>query len=458
MRRLKNQASHKTVEAAEKVWLSTQFKIMDIAHSILNVYELLLLNNFPVGHPLRDGIESALQQWARAFNHVSRRRRHNVLACAAPRSAHLLEASDAFCTEEAIKKLFGQTFLDAMLKEANQELTLNQIEAAATASTSTQSRSRANPGAQRGRGRGSRGGKGRGRGNRYEPYSFINWSNLLCGPLITNKPAVGGRLKFFADNWSLISVDNWVRQSVKGVALDFESIPSQNFPPSAVAMSVEMQNVCDKEVADLLEKHAIVEVLDGSWGFLSSLFVIPKKSGGFRPIVNLKPLNKFIQYEHFKMEGLETVKSLVRKGDWLVKLDLKDAYLTVPVLPAHQKFLRFVWRKRTYQFSCLAFGLCSAPRIFTKLMKVVVGFLRERGLRLVVYLDDLLLLNENEAALKADLKMAVSLLESLGFLINWEKSLCTPTQALEYLGVIIVVSEVAFKTFRVVEGTIKSIR
>lgn len=137
------------------------------------------------------------------------------------------------------------------------------------------------------------------------------------------------------------------------------------------------------------------------------------------------------------MEGLETVKSLVRKGDWLVKLDLKDAYLTVPVLPAHQKFLRFVWRKRTYQFSCLAFGLCSAPRIFTKLMKVVVGFLRERGLRLVVYLDDLLLLNENEAALKADLKMAVSLLESLGFLINWEKSLCTPTQALEYLGVII---------------------
>ncbi len=105
----------------------------------------------------------------------------------------------------------------------------------------------------------------------------------------------------------------------------------------------------------------------------------------------------FIRHEHFKMKGLETVKSLVRKGDWLVKLDLKDACITVPILPT-QKNLTFCLEKTNLSVSCLPFGLCSAPRLFTKLMKVVVGFLRERGLRLVVYLEDLLLLNENEAA------------------------------------------------------------
>ena len=91
---------------------------------------------------------------------------------------------------------------------------------------------------------------------------------------------------------------------------------------------------------------------------------MPKKTGGHRPIVNLKPLNKFIVYEHFKMENLETVRFLVRKGDWFVKLDLKDAYLTVPVHNSHQKYLRFQWEGRVFQFKCMAFGLAPAPRIF----------------------------------------------------------------------------------------------
>lgn len=149
----------------------------------------------------------------------------------------------------------------------------------------------------------------------------------------------------------------------------------------SIPLSNDLQLICDQEVKDLLGKGAIVETTNHAGGFVSSVFVITKKSGGFRQIVNLKSLNQFVKYEHFKMEGLDTVKFLVREGDWMVKLDLKDAYLTIPVLPAHQKFWRFLWRDRFFQFTCLAFGLSSAPRLFTKIMKVVVSFLRERGLR-----------------------------------------------------------------------------
>ena len=136
------------------------------------------------------------------------------------------------------------------------------------------------------------------------------------------------------------------------------------------------------------------------------------------------------------MEGLETVKSLMRKGDWLVKLDLKDAYLTVPIFQEHQKFLRFCWKNRIFQFTCLPFGLCSAPRSFTKLLKIVVSFLREKGIRLVIYLDDILLLNQSATDISLDLHLVVSTLQHLGFLINWDKSVTTPTQDLEYLGVV----------------------
>ena len=106
--------------------------------------------------------------------------------------------------------------------------------------------------------------------------------------------------------------------------------------------------------------------LTKSKGFVCSLFVIPKKSGGFRPIVNLKPLNQFIRYEHFKMENLDSARYVLGKGDGMVKLDLKDAYLTVPVNPSHQKYLRFEWNGRVFQFNCLAFGFLPAREFSQK--------------------------------------------------------------------------------------------
>ncbi|XP_022778082.1 uncharacterized protein LOC111319599 [Stylophora pistillata] len=66
------------------------------------------------------------------------------------------------------------------------------------------------------------------------------------------------------------------------------------------------------------------------------------------------------------MESILMVKDLLRKGDFLVKIDLKDAYLTVPIGEAHQKFLRFRWKDALLEFSCLPFGLASAPRVLPR--------------------------------------------------------------------------------------------
>ena len=91
-----------------------------------------------------------------------------------------------------------------------------------------------------------------------------------------------------------------------------------------------------------LDKQAVHQISNGDTpGFISSLFVVPKKDGRNRLVVNLKPLNQFLVYEHFKMEGIHMLKDLLRKGDYLIKIDLKDAYLTVPVWKGHQKHLRF---------------------------------------------------------------------------------------------------------------------
>ena len=68
--------------------------------------------------------------------------------------------------------------------------------------------------------------------------------------------------------------------------------------------------------------------------------------------------------EHFKMEGLHTVKALLRRDDFMAKVDLKDAFFMVPIAPQSRHLLLFKLKEKTYQFNCLPFGLCTAPRVF----------------------------------------------------------------------------------------------
>jgi Reverse transcriptase (RNA-dependent DNA polymerase) len=130
-------------------------------------------------------------------------------------------------------------------------------------------------------------------------------------------------------------------------------------------------------------------------------------------------------------------KSLIQTGDWFAKLDLKDAYLTVPVHVDHQKYLRFLWEMEIYQFLCLPFGLSSAPRLFTKILKPAIAYLRKQGFRLVIYLDDMLLIGSSKEEVALATRRAVTILECLGFVINWEKSSTSPAQLIEFLGMII---------------------
>ena len=71
------------------------------------------------------------------------------------------------------------------------------------------------------------------------------------------------------------------------------------------------------------------------------------------------------------MEGLHTVKALIQKSNWMAKVDLKDAFFMVQVAPQHHHLL-FNPEKKTFQFKCLPFGLCTPPRVFTKILKPTI--------------------------------------------------------------------------------------
>lgn len=172
-------------------------------------------------------------------------------------------------------------------------------------------------------------------------------------------------------------------------------------------------------------------------GFVSNIFLVPKKDGGQRPVVNLKALNQFVQTDHFKMEGLQTVKQLVRPGNWPTKVDLKDVYFSIPIHLRQTRFLHFQFQRTIYEFRCLLFGLSLAPLVFTKTSKPVVALLRELGVRCVIRIDNMLVMAESSVMSGDHTAGVLFLLEALGLTVNYKKSVTESTQELEYLGVTI---------------------
>ena len=130
-------------------------------------------------------------------------------------------------------------------------------------------------------------------------------------------------------------------QCVQGYALEFFDFPSEdNWPPTFPSLSRDQEAVLDQEIQQLLDEEAIEHAQDRQ-GFFSPMFVISKKDGGWRPIINLKRLNSYWEVSCFKMEGIGDLKDILQEKDFMGKIDLKDAYLTVPVCRRHRNFLKF---------------------------------------------------------------------------------------------------------------------
>ena len=70
---------------------------------------------------------------------------------------------------------------------------------------------------------------------------------------------------------------------------------------------------------------------------------------------------------HDKPEIPEQVyhRDIILPGDFMIKVDLKDAYFSIPIHPSPDVF-------ELLEFTCLPFGLSSAPHTFTKVMKPFV--------------------------------------------------------------------------------------
>ena len=192
-----------------------------------------------------------------------------------------------------------------------------------------------------------------------------------------------------------------------------------------------------QEVEAMLAKGALEIARDLGPSFYSRLFLVEKATGGWRPVIDLSHLNDFVQLTPFKMETVASVLLSVREGDFLASLDLKDAYFQIPIHGSSRKLLRFMSEGTVYQFKALCFGLSTAPQVFTRVFAAVSAWAHSRGIRLLRYLDDWLVLSSSEKKAKESIRELLSLCHTLGIVINENKSDLVPSQSAKYLGMTI---------------------
>ena len=243
---------------------------------------------------------------------------------------------------------------------------------------------------------------------------------------------VGMLFKFF-DQWRSITSNRFVLNMVQGHHFQLRSHPPlfHDFWHFNVNAAAAHHPVIQKEVDELLAKGAI-EPSSGGAGVYSSVFVVPKCTGGLCPILNLKHFNHFMHIPSFKMPTLKNIWQLIQQGDFAFSIDLQDAYLHVPIVKHHRHFLCFVWHNVPYQWKVLPFGLATAPRVFTSLTKPILFLCK--GLHIVIYLDDILVLVHSKWAGKRACLFLCSLLVCLGLHINFSKLDLCLSQSFTFLG------------------------
>ena len=169
-------------------------------------------------------------------------------------------------------------------------------------------------------------------------------------------------------------------------------------------------------------------------GFLQPSFPRQEGFGVLAPHHRLVDPERQITSSRFHMETPPSVLNSIRPGDWMISLDLQDAYLQVPVHHDSRRFLRFVVDGKPFQFRVLCFGLTTAPQVFTRIMAPVSAILHRHGVRMLRYLDDWLILASSKIACLQSRDRLLSVCTELGIQVNLTKSSLVPSQSIVYLG------------------------
>lgn len=274
----------------------------------------------------------------------------------------------------------------------------------------------------------------------------------------TPPPSLADRLRAALPQWRAIGASpqvlQWIREGVRPTWINRR--PPAPFFIKGAALTDEQRPHWAALREEYLASGAIQPATART--HVSPAFLVPKATGGWRLIVDLRRLNKSCVPYRCRFETLRVLNRLACQGDWMFSFDLKDGYHCISIEPSFRKYFTFCLDGQYYQAAALPMGWRNAPFVFTKVMRPMVAYLRapaargqpsgqplqpvktgpwERrtvGIRVLPYLDDFLCLARTRQDAEGATAFVQRTLHSLG--LQWHPRKChwRPCQSLPHLG------------------------
>ena len=296
-------------------------------------------------------------------------------------------------------------------------------------------------------------------------------ATVPLGPTGAVAPALHLRVRANADAWASAGAGSevlrWIREGYQLPWLGGRRPLPFNQGVSCRGATPQQKAFLAREIERLQAVGALAPATDSRW--VTRAFLVPKpgKSDSWRLVVDLRWINSHLQRTTCRMETLRLLSRLARRDDWMISLDLQDGYYAVGIHPQDQQYLTVNLEGfGLLRFSALPMGLSASPYVFCKTMRTFVralrspleplaselgrrwaprappwpdlerrfGALMRRGLRVLSYVDDFLLLCSSEAEAREARAYVEAVLDALGLARSPSKGCWEPVQQLKHLG------------------------
>ena len=182
---------------------------------------------------------------------------------------------------------------------------------------------------------------------------------------------------------------------------------------------------------------------------VSPLGAVPKDNGQDIRLIHDcsqpidKSVNDYATINKHSFVSVDTAVSMVSRGTYMAKVDLKSAYRQVPLSPRSQKVAGLCWRfegdnhDTFFIDTRLPFGASKSVGIFHRITQSVCRIVRKMGIDAVIcFIDDFFISGNDVDSVRRAMNILIHVLISLGFSISWDKCVF-PTTCITFLGVTI---------------------
>ena len=248
---------------------------------------------------------------------------------------------------------------------------------------------------------------------------------------------VKGSLKANIQFWRDINSNDYILDVIEnGYCIPFVDTPVSSYLGNNKSAR-DNQEFVSKAILDLLSTGAIVE--KSHVPYVVNPLTVASNKEKKRLVIDLRYVNPNIWHDKLKFEEWKVALEYLNPGDYTSNFDLKSGYHHVDVNIDYQKFLGFAWDfghgTRFFEFTVLPFGLSTAGYIFTKVLRCMVKHWRELGIKIILYLDDGLIIGSDRLKCLKATKIVRRDLKKAGLIAQESKSNWEPAQQSEWLGV-----------------------